>query len=61
MKLKIGDKVKTLKGDQANPDSRNWILTVVKLNKQWSGIPAVVCQRPDGRKTLFLVKNLVKV
>ena len=61
MKLKVGDKVKTIKGDQLDKNARNEILTVVKIGKKWRAYPATVCENPFGQKTLYLTKNLVKI
>lgn len=57
-KFKKGDVVRTKKGDQFNKDSRNWNLIVIETGKYWSTFPAIVCKKPDGKKGLFLEKNL---
>ena len=60
MKIKVGDFVRTVKGDQHNPESKTWKLQVLELKSGWKGLHSAICLKPDGRKSAFLLKNLVR-
>lgn len=55
--MKVGDKVYTVKGCRiaGNPGA---IMKVVEVDKKWLNFDAVVCEKPNGTKRMFLVKNL---
>jgi hypothetical protein len=55
-KFKIGDEVYTVKGCRIKGPSSG---VVVKVDQKWSIYPAVVVKKySDGKKRLFLEKNL---
>jgi len=56
MKLKVGDKVKTMKGCRINGTYDT--LLVLDINKKWKEYDACLCQKEDGSKRVFLTKNL---
>ncbi|MCH7604936.1 hypothetical protein IID24_03040 [Patescibacteria group bacterium] len=53
----IGDRVRTLKGCRFKGGGGD--LTVTKTGEKWSQFDAVVCEKSNGKKHLYLVKNLV--
>ena len=62
MEFKIGDIVSTVKGDcNKNKLSRTTErLKIIKLDVKWGKFDGAVCESlEDGRKTMFLIKNLI--
>ena len=60
MKLKKGDKVKTIKGSRMSSPRSIGTMTIVEANKKWRNFSAYVCEKRDHTKKLFLAHNLVK-
>ena len=54
--MKVGDKVYTIKGCRigGNPG----ILKIIETGKKWLSYNAVICEKSNGTKRMFLVKNL---
>lgn len=60
--LKVGDIVYTEAGDRmANRKERQGMpLKIIELGRFHSCFPAALCEKPDGKRSLFLTKNLIK-
>lgn len=55
--IKAGDKVRTVKGSRKSGPKRN--LTVIETGRNWSGFEAALCEDENGKRHLYLDKNLV--
>ncbi|MEE8382239.1 MAG: hypothetical protein V3R78_10255 [Thermodesulfobacteriota bacterium] len=55
--MKVGDKVYTVKGCRIAgiPGS---LMTIVEIGRKWMSYDAVICEKSNGTKRMFLVKNL---
>ena len=54
--IKPGDKVATTKGCRIA--GKPGELTVIETGRKWSSFDAVLCEKPNGDRKLFLLKNL---
>jgi len=55
--FKVGDRVRTTKGCRIA--GRGGAMHVFETGKRWGKFDAVLCQKQDGTKRLYLEKNLV--